>query len=49
MSGTRYAIADVNKPLPWPDSPFANTREGSYVGSAKCIECHVPHAPSEVP
>ena len=34
------AIADVNKPLPWPDSPFANTREGSYVGSAKCIECH---------
>jgi tetratricopeptide (TPR) repeat protein len=28
------------KPLAWPESPFLNTREGTYVGSAKCLECH---------
>jgi hypothetical protein len=30
----------VNRPFPWPESPFRNTREGTYVGSDKCIECH---------
>jgi hypothetical protein len=33
-------IAAVNEPMPWPDSPFANTRAGTFVGSAKCIACH---------
>ena len=33
-------MAKVNQPLPWPESPFANTREVTYVGSDKCIECH---------
>jgi hypothetical protein len=33
-------IAKINQPLPWPASPFPSTREGTYVGSAKCVECH---------
>ena len=28
------------KPLPWPESPFLNTRDGTYVGSDKCLQCH---------
>src|SRR5262245_46855520 len=33
-------IAAVNDPLPLPDSPFLNTRDAKYVGSAKCALCH---------